>query len=103
MLGLKFIAKNIFGTVNERKLKPYLARVERINALEAEFEALSDDALKAKTAHFRDRLAAGATLDDLLEPAFAAVREAAKRRLGQCHFDVQLIGGMVCMTAKLLK
>ena len=101
MLGLKFIAKNIFGTVNERKLKPYLARVERINALEAEFEALSDDALKAKTAHFRDRLAAGATLDDLLEPAFAAVREAAKRRLGQRHFDVQLIGGMVLHDGKI--
>ncbi|MEC7514848.1 MAG: preprotein translocase subunit SecA, partial [Pseudomonadota bacterium] len=66
-----------------------------INALEPEMEALDDTALAAKTAEFRDRLAAGATLDDLLEEAFAAVREAAKRTLGQRHFDVQLIGGMV--------
>ena len=89
------LAKTLFGAENDRVLKRLAPRVAAINALEPEMEALDDTALAAKTAEFRDRLAAGATLDDLLEEAFAAVREAAKRTLGQRHFDVQLIGGMV--------
>jgi preprotein translocase subunit SecA len=85
----------IFGASNERRLKQYWPRVKEINALEPELEKLSDDALKARTAEFREKLAAGATLDDILVPAFATVREASKRTLRQRHFDVQLIGGMV--------
>jgi len=94
MLALNKIARHLFGTTDERKIKPYLARVARINALEEEYKALSDAALAAKTAHFKEQLAKGASLDSLLEPAFAAVREAARRALSQRHFDVQLIGGM---------
>jgi preprotein translocase subunit SecA len=94
MLGLRSIAAKIFGTTNDRKVVKYRAPVEAINALEAEVSALSDEALKARTAEFRAQLKAGKTLDDLLEPAFATVREAARRTLGQRHFDVQLIGGM---------
>src|SRR6202030_449219 len=75
--------------------KGYQSRIDAINALEPEIAALSDDALKARTAEFRKELAGGKTLDDILVPAFATVREAAKRTLGQRHFDVQLIGGMV--------
>ena len=93
MLGAVF--KKIFGSANERRLKAYRPKVAEINALEPEFVALSDDGLKAKTAEFRARLAAGETLDGLLPSAFATVREAARRALGQRHFDVQLIGGMV--------
>ncbi len=101
MLGLSKLTRRFFGTANERKLNPYLARVARINALEAEFESLSDDALRGQTEIFRTRLAQGESLDSLLEPAFAAVREAAKRALGQRHFDVQLIGGMVLHDGKI--
>ena len=89
------LAKKIFGSANERRLKTYQPKVKAINALEPEVAALSDEALRARTQAFRDQLAAGKTLDDLLVPAFATVREAAKRTLGQRHFDVQLIGGMV--------
>ena len=89
------LAKKIFGSANDRRLKGYQPNVRAINAMEAEVAALSDDQLKARTQEFRDQLAAGKTLDDLLVPAFATVREAAKRALGQRHFDVQLIGGMV--------
>ena len=89
------LAKKIFGSANDRRLKGYQPKVRAINAMEAEVAALSDDALKARTQEFRDQLAAGKTLDDILVPAFATVREAAKRVLGQRHFDVQLIGGMV--------
>ncbi|MEO0720660.1 MAG: preprotein translocase subunit SecA [Pseudomonadota bacterium] len=92
---MKTIARKIFGSANDRKLKPLRSRVNRINALEPMMEALADDALKAKTEEFRARLANGATLDSLLEEAFAVVREAAKRSLGMRHFDVQLMGGMV--------
>jgi len=94
MLGLRKIASKIFGTNNDRKVVKYKPRVEDINALEAEVAALSDADLKARTAQFKAELAAGKTLDDILVPAFATVREAAKRTLGQRHFDVQLIGGM---------
>jgi preprotein translocase subunit SecA len=93
MLGS--LAKKIFGSANDRRLKTYGPRVASINALEPEIAALSDDELRARTDAFRAELAQGKTLDDILVPAFATVREAAKRTLGQRHFDVQLIGGMV--------
>jgi preprotein translocase subunit SecA len=89
------LARKFFGSANDRRVKGYQARVAAINALEPEISALSDDALKARTAEFKQQIAAGKSLDDLLVPAFATVREAAKRTLGQRHFDVQLIGGMV--------
>ncbi|CAI8220081.1 MAG: Protein translocase subunit SecA [Alphaproteobacteria bacterium] len=95
MLGLSSIAKRFFGSSNDRKLRRYSARLARINALEADLEQLDDAALKAKTQEFKTRLANGETLDDILEEAFAAVREAARRTLGQRHYDVQMIGGMV--------
>jgi preprotein translocase subunit SecA len=89
------LAKKIFGSANDRVVRRYEPRVQRINALEPEFEALTDEELRAKTVTFRERYKAGESLDDLLAEAFATVREAAKRTLGQRHFDVQLIGGMV--------
>src|SRR5882762_1851016 len=89
------LARKFFGSANDRRVKGYQSRVNAINALEPEISALSDDALKARTAEFRQQLANGTTLDDILVPAFATVREAAKRTLGQRHFDVQLVGGMV--------
>ena len=101
MLGLDFITRNFFGNLNERKLKPYAKRVERINALEPEFEQLTDEQLRAKTDFFKQQYAEGQSLDDLLEPAFATVREAARRTLGQRHFDVQLIGGMALHDGKI--
>jgi preprotein translocase subunit SecA len=96
------IARAIFGTSNDRALKRYAARVPQINALEPSVAALSDEALRGKTAEFRRRLADGsATPDDLLPEAFAVVREASKRALGLRHFDVQLIGGMVLHEGKI--
>ncbi|WFU73062.1 MULTISPECIES: preprotein translocase subunit SecA [unclassified Bradyrhizobium] len=89
------LARKFFGSSNDRRVKGYQSRVNAINALEPEVSKLSDEALKARTAEFKKQLAEGKTLDDLLVPAFATVREAAKRTLGQRHFDVQLIGGMV--------
>ncbi|HEV2557776.1 MAG TPA: preprotein translocase subunit SecA [Microvirga sp.] len=89
------LAKKIFGSVNDRRVKAYRPKVAAINALEPELAALSDDQLRARTDEFKAQVAAGKSLDDLLVPAFATVREAAKRTLGQRHFDVQLIGGMV--------
>src|SRR6478672_10193685 len=89
------LARKFFGSPGDRRVKSYQSRVSAINALEPEVSALSDEALKARTGEFRQALAEGKTLDDLLVPAFATVREAAKRTLGQRHFDVQLIGGMV--------
>jgi len=91
MLG---IAKKIFGTENDRKLKKLRPIVDKINALEPQFEKLTDDALRLKTDEYRQRHKDGETLDDLLPEAFATVREAAKRTLGQRHYDVQLIGGI---------
>jgi preprotein translocase subunit SecA len=85
----------VFGSRNERVLKTMRKRVEKINALEPTMEALSDDELKAKTTEFKQKLATGTQLDDILEEAFAVVREASKRVFGMRHFDVQLIGGMV--------
>ena len=90
------LARKLFGSANDRRVKGYRPRVQAINALEKELEALSDDQLRARTEDFRRQLAEGkTTLDDLLVPAFATVREGAKRALGMRHFDVQLIGGMV--------
>jgi preprotein translocase subunit SecA len=89
------VARKFFGSANERRIRAYRPRVEAINALEGELERLSDEELRARTEAFRKELAAGRDLDDLLVPAFATVREAGKRTLGQRHFDVQLIGGMV--------
>src|SRR5476649_119209 len=93
MLGA--LARSLFGTANDRVVKGFDRPVAKINALEPEFAKLSDVELRAKTAEFRDRLAKGETVDDLLVEAFATVREAAKRTLGQRPFDVQLMGGMV--------
>src|SRR5215217_4638315 len=92
MLGF---AKSLFGSSNDRLVKAQQGRVTKINALEPEMSALSDDQLRAKTQEFKDRIAKGATLDDLLVEAFAVVREASKRSLGQRHYDVQMVGGMV--------
>jgi preprotein translocase subunit SecA len=91
----------IFGSRNERVLRQLGKTVARINALEPEFQALSDEELKGKTAAFRQRLAAGEALDSLLPEAFATVREASQRVLGLRHYDVQLIGGMVLHAGKI--
>ena len=91
----------IFGSRNDRLLKQYQRNVERINALEPQVSPLSDDALRAKTTEFRERIAKGESVDQLLPEAFAVVREASKRTLGQRHFDVQLIGGMVLHDGKI--
>jgi preprotein translocase subunit SecA len=89
------IAHKLFGSSNERRIKSYLPRVAAINALEPQLESLSDEALRARTDAFKQQVADGASLDDILVEAFATCREAAKRTLGQRHFDVQLIGGMI--------
>lgn len=98
---IKNIFRKLIGTRNDRLLKQYRKRVERINALEPEIEKLSDEALQQKTAEFKARLAQGETLDDLLEEAFAVAREASKRVLGMRHYDVQLIGGMALHEGKI--
>jgi preprotein translocase subunit SecA len=95
MLGLGNIGRMVFGKASDRRVKRYRPTVEAINALEPEIEKLSDAELRAKTDEFRQALAGGKSLGDILVPAFATVREAAKRTLGQRHFDVQLVGGMV--------
>ena len=98
---LNAIAKRLFGSANDRYLKRLNPRVDAINALEPTLIALSDDDLKARTPWLRERLAAGESLDDVLEDAFATVREAAKRTLGQRHFDVQLLGGMILQEGRI--
>ena len=95
MLGMGKLVKKIFGTANDRYLKSLQPRIDAINALEPEISALSDEDLRGKTAEFRKRLESGETLDSLLVEAFAVVREGAVRALGQRHYDVQLIGGIV--------
>ena len=98
---LQFV-KKLLGTTNDRRVKSLMQRVQKkINPLEAKFAALSDDELRAMTPAFRERLAKGASLDDILDEAFAVVREAAKRTLGQRHYDVQLVGGMVLNTGAI--
>ena len=86
--------KKVFGSTNDRKVNRLQGRVAKINALEPKFEALSDEALRAKTAEFKARVAGGESLDSVLNEAFAVVREGAKRTLGQRHFDVQMVGGI---------
>ena len=95
------IAKRLFGSHNDRVIKGLKKNIDAINALEAQMVALSDEQLQAKTPAFKSRLAQGETLDDLLVEAFAVVREAAKRTLGQRHYDVQLVGGMVLHQGKI--
>ena len=95
MVSFGALARKVFGSSNDRRLKAMRPRVEAINAMENEMQALSDADLAARTAKFREDLANGAKLDDLLVPAFATVREASRRALGMRPFDVQLIGGMV--------
>ncbi|MFT5060539.1 MAG: preprotein translocase subunit SecA [Sulfitobacter sp.] len=94
MLGLGTISKKVFGTPNDRKIKAVRPLVEKINALEAEFQALSDEGLIAKTEEFRSRVAKGEALDDVLPEAFANCREGARRALGLRAFDTQLMGGV---------
>jgi preprotein translocase subunit SecA len=101
MLSIGTFAAKVFGSSNDRKVKSYRPRVAAINALEPEMLRLSDAELRARTELLRKQLAEGTALDDLLVPAFATVREAAKRTLGQRHFDVQLIGGMVLHQGKI--
>jgi preprotein translocase subunit SecA len=95
MVKLGGIARRLFGSSNERRIRAYQPRVDAINALESEMQALSDEELAARTEMFRKELADGKALDDLLVPAFATVREASVRTLGLRPFDVQLIGGMI--------
>ncbi|MBV9992409.1 MAG: preprotein translocase subunit SecA [Alphaproteobacteria bacterium] len=95
MLGFSAIAQRFFGSSNDRKLRPLQSQVAEINALEDRYLKKTDEQLKDMTVQFKDRLAKGETLEDILPEAFAVVREAAKRTLGQRHFDVQLVGGMV--------
>ena len=95
MVSLGGLARKIFGSSNDRRIKSMRSHVEAINALESEVSALTDDQLRARTDKFRQDIANGASIDDLLMPAFATVREAAKRALGMRPFDVQLIGGVV--------
>ena len=93
MLGA--LAKKVFGSANDRYIKGLHKTVESINALEPTLEALNEDDLKARTPWLKSRLAAGESLDDILPDAFATVREGAKRIMGQRHYDVQLMGGLV--------
>jgi len=95
MVSLGGLARKLFGSSNERRIRSYATRVSEINALEPQIKALTDDQLRAKTAEFKQQLAAGKTLDDILAPAFAVAREAARRVLGLRPFDVQLTGGMI--------
>ena len=95
------VARKLFGSANDRQIRSYQPRVAAINAMEPELVALSDEALRARTDEFKKQIAEGKSLDDILVPAFATVREAAKRTLGQRHFDVQLIGGMVLHEGKI--
>src|ERR1700688_3134865 len=95
------VARKLFGSANERRIRSYQPRVDAINALEKDMENLSDAALRELTDDFKKQVSEGASLDDILAPAFATCREAAKRTLGQRHFDVQLIGGMILHEGKI--
>src|SRR4051794_12683765 len=87
MLGS--VARKFFGSSNDRRIRKYQPRVDEINALEPELKQLTDDALRARTEQFKKEVADGKSLDDILVPAFATVREAARRAIGQRHFDMQ--------------
>ena len=95
------VARKLFGSANERRIRSYEPRVAQINALEKELEGLSDEQLRARTNEFKKQVAEGASLDDILVSAFATCREAAKRTLGQRHFDVQLMGGIILHEGKI--
>jgi preprotein translocase subunit SecA len=95
MVSLGGLARKIFGSSNDRRIKSLRPKVQSVSALETEMAALTDAQLRAKTDEFRAAVAGGASLDSLLAPAFAVVREGAKRALGLRPFDVQLIGGMI--------
>ena len=95
------LLKKIFGTKNDREIKRIRKIVDVINQLEPDFEKLTDEQLREKTAYFKERLAKGETLDDILPEAFATVRETSKRVLGLRHYDVQLIGGIVLHEGKI--
>ena len=99
MLG-QLLAK-VIGTQNDRELKRLMPLIARINELESTIQPLSDDQLKLKTGEFKERVAQGATLDEMLPEAFAVVREAGRRALNMRHYDVQLIGGMVLHAGKI--
>src|SRR5574344_333100 len=98
---LTYIIDKVLGTKSERELKPLQPIVDKINSYDAQYSALSDEALKNKTVEFKERLAKGETLDNILPEAFATVREAAKRVIGLKHYDVQLLGGMVLHSGKI--
>ena len=98
---LSSLARKIFGSKNERELKRIRPIVDRINSLESSLQTLSNDELKAKTFHFKERIAKGEGLDSILPEAFATVREASKRVLGMRHFDSQMIGGIVLHEGKI--
>src|ERR1700759_5626906 len=95
MLSFGGLASKIFGSSNERRVKGFRSRVAAINELESEIQNLSDEELRGRTETFRQQIAQGTSVDELLVPAFATVRDAAKRTLGQHDFNVQMIGGMV--------
>src|ERR1700761_924787 len=95
------VARKLFGSANDRVVGSLRSNVQKINALEPKYQPLSNEELRAQTQVLRGRLAEGETLDDILPDAFAVVREAAKRTLGQRHFDVQLMGGMVLHSGKI--
>ena len=101
MVDVSTIINKIFGSSSDRKIKAFQSNVNAINELEPEIKQLSDDQLRSRTEDFKQQIANGATLDSLVVPAFATVREAANRTLGQRHFDVQLIGGMVLHEGKI--
>ncbi len=99
MLG--WVLKKVLGTKHERERKRMRPRVDAINALEPELQKLSDDALRRKTIEFKEKIDRGATVDDLLIPAFAVVREGSRRVLEMRHFDVQMMGGMILHSGKI--
>ena len=99
-MATNFLTK-IFGSRNDRLLKQYRKVVARINSMEPEYEKLSDDALRAKTQEFKDRVAKGESLDSILPEAFAVVREGSKRIMKMRHFDVQMLGGMALHHGKI--
>src|SRR6201985_966325 len=95
------VARKLFGSSNDRRVRKYQPRVDAISALEPEMRKLTDEGLRARTEAFKKELVEGKTLDDILVPAFATVREAARRAIGQRHFDVQMIGGMILHEGKI--
>ena len=97
------IVRKVFGSRNDRVIKKYLKVADKINQLEIEFEQLSDEQLKEKTSEYKQRYQDGETLDSLLPEAFATVREAGKRVMSMRHFDVQLVGGMVLHSGKIIE